>query len=309
MSIALIFENKDPKPWAKILQEKIPDTKVEIYPDVQNQHAIDFVICWKPKPNILKEFPNIKVIQSVGAAIDHITSSQTLENHHIITRIVDNKLSNDMWEFLLTVILSQLKNNTIYARQQQTKIWTQHSYASIKDTTISILGLGSIGGHVAKKFAELGFKVKGWSTSEKDILNVESFSEKEVLNPFLKDSDFLINLLPLTEKTEGILNKELLKKLPKNTFLINVGRGEHLIEEDLIELLDNGDLSGALLDVFREEPLPEKHSFWQHPKIQITPHVASLTNIESATDQIVENHRLFLNKKELLNTVKLEKGY
>jgi len=309
MSILLIFENKNPNPWAKALQEKIPDTKVEIYPNVENKDAVDFVICWKPKSNILKEFPNIKVIQSVGASIDHIINSQLIDHNHIITRIVDKKLSSDMWEFLISIVLSQLKNNTIYAKQQQTKIWEQHNYASINNTTISILGLGSIGGYVAKKFAEIGFKVKGWSTSKKNILNVESFIHKEELNAFLNDSDFLINLLPLTEKTEGILNKELLKKLPKNAFLINVGRGEHLIEEDLVELLDNGKLSGALLDVFREEPLPEKHPFWLHPKIQITPHVASLTSIESATNQIIENYWLFLNKQQLLNVVTIEKGY
>ena len=309
MSILLVFENKDPRPWKKILDKKLSNTSIEIYPHVKDRSAIDFVICWKPKHNVLKAFPNIKIIQSVGASIDHITSSQTINKNNIVTRIIDEKLSNDMWEFLITVVLVQLKNNAVYIKQQESKIWEQHEYQSINTTTVSILGLGNIGGFVAKKFAEIGFKVKGWSNSEKYILNVESFSGKDGFDAFLKNSDFLINLLPLTNKTRGILNKNTLEKLQKNAFLINVGRGEHLIERDLIELLDSSILSGALLDVFKQEPLPENHPFWQHSKIQITPHIASLTNIESAIDQIVENYQRFTHHKELINIVSLKKGY
>lgn len=309
MSILLVFENKDVSPWAKMLKAKLPETSIEIYPDVKDKAAVDFVICWKPKKNVFAEFPNIKVIQSVGASIDHITNSQVLNKGEIVTRIVDDRLSHDMWEFTLSIVLAQQKNLKTYLQNKESKEWKPKDYKSTDKTSVSIMGLGSIGTHVAEQFALFGFKVKGWSNSPKEISNVESFIGKEELNAFLNDSDFLINLLPLTKETENILNKHTLQKLPKHSFLINVGRGEHLVEADLIELLDSTMLSGAFLDVFRTEPLPTDHPFWSHPKIQITPHIASLTNVESAINQIIENYNRFLNNKELLNTVSLSKGY
>lgn len=309
MSILIIFENKNPQPWKKILKEKLPNTTVEIYPDVKDKSDIDFAICWKPKNNVFAQFPNLKVAQSVGAAIDHITNSQTIDDHITVTRIIDKQLSSDMWEFLISIVISQIKNIPLYAEQQKSKTWRQHEYLSIHGTTISILGLGKIGGFVAENFAKMGFKVNGWSNSKKEITNVKSYTGKEELDIFLSQSNFLINLLPLTNETENIINKNMLKKLPKGSFFINVGRGEHLIEKDLLELLDNSHLSGALLDVFREEPLPNNHPFWQHPKIQITPHIASTTNVENAISQIVNNYERFTKNKELLNIVSLNKGY
>ncbi len=309
MSIVLIFENKDVEPWAKVLTTRLPNTIVEIYPKVKNLATVDFVVCWKPKKNVLQQFPNAKVIQSVGASIDHITNSQILKKNLRICRIIDSQLSQDMWEFLLSAVMNQLKNIKTYATQQQDGIWKQLNYKTINNTTISILGLGNIGGFVARKFASIGFHVKGWSNSEKQISNVSSFYGNNQLDSFLNNSDFLINLLPLTDKTKGILNKTTFQKLPKSSFLINVGRGEHVVETDLIESLNSSKLSGALLDVFAVEPLPKTHAFWSHPKILITPHVASLTNVESASEQIVDNYNRFINNKKLLHTVSLEKGY
>ena len=309
MSILIIFENKDSKPWEKALKDKLPNTSIEVYPNVKDSTAVDFVICWKPKARILEQFPNVKVIQSVGASIDHIINSQNISKNTVITRIIDKQLSSDMWEFLLAVVLSEIKNIPIYIAQQKATIWKQHQYQSIHNTTIAILGLGSIGGLVAENFADLGFKVKGWSTSKKEISTIQSFVGEHEFEEFLEKSNFLINLLPLTKETEGILNSKMLQKLTKGTFLINVGRGEHLIDEDLIQLIDDSHLSGALLDVFNEEPLPKNHPFWKHPKIQITPHVASLTNIKSAINQVTENYVRFINNQELLNTVSIKKGY
>ena len=127
MSIVLIFENKDPKPWEQLLKKKIADTPIEIYPNVKDNSAVQFVICWKPKKNVLAQFPNIKVIQSVGASIDHITNSQQIHEDIIVTRIVDYHLSNDMWEFLLASVLNQLKNFPLYAEHQKLKTCKKHN--------------------------------------------------------------------------------------------------------------------------------------------------------------------------------------
>tara|TARA_B100000795_G_scaffold269317_1_gene258354 strand:+ start:1659 stop:2588 length:930 start_codon:yes stop_codon:yes gene_type:complete len=309
MSILLIFENKNVNPWEEALRAKLSETVIEVYPNVKNKEAVEFVICWKPKKNIFDEYPNIKIVQSVGASIEHITNTQTLKEDCIITRIVDKKLSTDMWEFLITIVLSELKNSRTYLRQKEEKAWKQHDYKAIENTNISILGMGSIGGYVAEKFAQIGFNVKGWSTSRKQISNVKSYIGENEFDTFLENSDFLINLLPLTSKTKGILNRNTFQKLPKESFLINVGRGEHLIEEDLINALNASLLSGALLDVFVKEPLPKEHLFWKHSKIQITPHVASLTNVDTAIEQIIENYRRFLKKEKVLNRISLKKGY
>jgi glyoxylate/hydroxypyruvate reductase A len=309
MSILCIFENKNVAPWKKALTEKLPAATIEVYPNVKDPLAVNFIVCWKPKNKVFEQFPNIKVVQSVGASIAHITDSQTLHTNQIITRVVDEKLSNDMWEFLITIVLSELKNTRSYSAQQATVIWQQQPYRSIQNTTVSILGLGSIGGFVAEKFAQMGFLVKGWCTSKKELLKVQSYAGEDAFDAFLKNTDFLINLLPLTESTKNILNKTVFQKLPKNAFLINVGSGAHVVVADLIDQLDRNQLAGAFLDVFREEPLPKAHPFWKHPKIQITPHVASLTNVDRATDQISENYRRFLKKETLLNVVSLKKGY
>ena len=309
MSILFIFENKNVGPWKKALTEKLPETTIEVYPDVKEPLAVDFVICWKPKKKVFEHFPNIKVVQSAGASIAHITASQTIDKEMVITRVVAEKLSNDMWEFLISIVMSELKNTHTYSAQQAAGVWQQHPYKSIQNTTVSILGLGSIGGFVAEKFAQMGFQVRGWSTSKKELLKVQCFAGENEMDAFLKNADFLINLLPLTDRTKEILNKSVFQKLPKNAFLINVGSGAHVVAAELLDQLDTDQLAGAFLDVFREEPLPKAHAFWKHPKIKITPHVASLTNVATATAQITENYKRFLKKEALLNRVSLEKGY
>jgi glyoxylate/hydroxypyruvate reductase len=309
MSIVLIFNNKDPKPWVQSLQDKLPEIAIHVYPNISNTDWIDFAICWKPEPYVLQQFPNLKVIQSIGAGVDHITRTQFLRPEHILTRIVDDNLTNDMWEFLLAAVLSNLKKLPLYAHQQTDKNWQPKRYGVIKNTTVSILGIGQIGAFVAAQFSALGFIVKGWSQSEKNIPNVQCFAGESGLSACFNDADFLINLLPLTTATENILNKTTLKRAKKGSFLLNVGRGEHLVEADLLELLEQNHLSGALLDVFRKEPLPKEHPFWAHPKIQITPHIASLTDFESATTQIAQNYRNFKSHIALQNVVSHEKGY
>ena len=309
MSIIICFNNKDPKPWQETLQTKLPDTTIEIYPNVTDSEAITFALCWKPEQNSLAQFPNVKVVQSVGASVEHIIQSQDLASDCVVTRIVDNRLSEDMFEFILTGILSHLKRFAEYQKAQKEKQWQQKPYKTIQNTSIGILGLGKIGTHVATKLAQVGFTVKAWSKSEKTLVNVSCFYGNDGLTDVLQNTDILINILPLTSATENILNLKNLSQLNKNGYLINVGRGEHLVENDLLRLLNNQHLSGALLDVFRTEPLPENHPFWEHKNITITPHIAAITNIETASGIVVTNYKNLLNEKELINVVSIEKGY
>lgn len=309
MSIAIIFSNRDPQPWADALQAQLPAAKIELYPDISDPLDVEFILCWKPATEIVKQFPNLKVLQSAGAGADHILKTQTLNEAITVTRIVDDALTADMWEHLLTSVLAHLKNFPVYADQQQQQQWQAHAYRGIKDSTISILGLGRIGTFVAQQFAGLGFQVKGWSASQKSLSFVQSYAGAEQLPAFLKGTDILINLLPLTAATDSLINLDLLQQLNKGAYLINVGRGEHLVEEDLLTALQEGHLSGAALDVFRTEPLPADHPFWKNSKITITPHIASLTNINAVAGQIALNYNNLLAGKPLLNIVSKDKGY
>ena len=162
---------------------------------------------------------------------------------------------------------------------------------------------------MAQRFAQLGFQVKGWAASPKAIPGVESYVGQDGLAACLAEADVLINILPLTPHTEGLLNRATLLHLPRGAYFINVGRGAHLVDQDLLDLLDENHLAGALLDVFQQEPLPQDHPFWTHPRVTLTPHIASLTHVDTAMAQIIENYQRLRNGKALLHQVQLTKGY
>lgn len=309
MSIAIIFNNKAPEIWKSELEKKLPGTPVEVYPHISDKQKVTFLLCWKPSPGVVSEFPNVKVIQSVGASADNIINSQQLSPAVTLTRIVDERLSVDMFEFLLSVLLTKLKNIDQYIADQRNKVWNPRRYGTIENTVVTILGLGEIGGYVARRLAALQFVVKGWSQSEKNIAGVECFHGKAGYPDALKEADFLINLLPLTPDTRDILDLPSLSLLAKGATLINVGRGEHLVEEDLLQLLHTQHLSGAVLDVFREEPLPASHPFRTHPAVITTPHIASITNVGTAAAVVAENYRRFVSGQPLLHIVSHSKGY
>ena len=174
---------------------------------------------------------------------------------------------------------------------------------------IGIMGLGQLGADAAQKLSALGFKVAGWSRRPKDIAGVNSFNGQAELVEFLSGSQILICLLPLTAETTGILNRRTFEHLPPGAYVINVARGQHLNEKDLMAALDSGQLSGACLDVFEVEPLPPDHPFWRHPQIKVTPHISSLTFSKAVAPQIIENYRRSQTGKPLLNAVDLERGY
>lgn len=245
----------------------------------------------------------------MGAGVDHLLSDPNLPVHIPIVRIVDPELAMAMSEFVMGLILNHLRGYTICAKNQQKKIWKAIPFKIAKNVSIGIMGMGILGQDLARKLNMIGFKVNGWDASSKEIENIKIYVGDTEFGEFLKNTEILICLLPLTHKTSAILNKSNLKKLPDNAYLINVARGEHVVDEDLIELIDNGKLSGACLDVFSIEPLPEDHPFWSHPNIMITPHIASLTNPKSVAPQILENYQRIKSGQPFLNQVSIESGY
>lgn len=309
--MALVVIRQDGKVdfWKDALKAASPDLKVYSYLEDHPQNDIEMALVWKHPEGSLAEYPNLKLIASNGAGVDFIFEDPDVPKGIPITRIVDTKLAEDMSEHVLAVILGHLKNLDIYKLQQTKGIWKPKNYHRISDFTVGIMGLGELGGVLAKDLVRFGFKVQGWANSRKSLENIKTFAGEEEASEFLSSSEILVCLLPLTDKTTGILNTSLFKKLPKNAFVINVARGGHLVDNDLIEMLDNGHLSGAGLDVYHEEPLPASHPFWQHEKIHMTPHYASVSEPKFVVPQILDNYRRMQAGRPLVNEISRDKGY
>ncbi len=309
MALLIICGDRDLSPWTAALKNLKPNIDIRIYPEEGNIEDIEFVLCWKHPIGILKRYPNLKVISSMGAGVDHLLTDPDLPSNVPMVRIVDPELAQGMSEFVIGIILNQMRSYTLYSENQKQKLWKGIRFQIAKNTQIGIMGMGILGQDLAKKLKGIGFNVVGWAQSAKEIEGIKVYTGSENYNDFLSKTNFLVCLLPLTSETENILNKETFSKLPKNSYLINVARGAHLVDADLIEMIDSDHLSGATLDVFRKEPLPEEHAFWNHPKIKITPHIASLTNPVSVAPQIIENYNRAKSGKDLLNLVSTKLGY
>lgn len=309
MSITIFSQGRNTNRWADALREKRPDLDVRTYPDTAAADEVEFALAWNHPQGVFKAFPNLKCIASTGAGVDHILRDPELPEGVQITRIVDENLTQDMGMFVTALVLNHMRGLHEYKEAQCDHTWKQRSYLRTSDVVIGVMGLGELGSHAAQQLSKLGFKVHGWARSAKLMEGVGTFAGPEELEAFLSSSNILICLLPLTKQTADILNKDTFSKLPKGAYVINVARGEHLVDEDLIGMLDSGHLSGASLDVFREEPLPEDHPFWEHPLINVTPHIASITNPASAVSQILENYDRMRQGEPLINVVSQTKGY
>ena len=309
MSLLLIVERRDPERWKEILLREDVDIDIEIWPEVQHPEKVQFAVVWRHPPYSLSGFDNLKAVSSLGAGVDHILSDETLPEDIKICRVVDENLVGQMKEYMAAAVSNYRLNTFTYYRQQQKGEWQPLTKRSVDSLKIGVMGLGQIGLPVAEEFVEAGYEVTGWSNSLKEIEGVQTFAGDEGLDDFLAQTNVLICLLPLTPETEGILNLELLKKMKHPGFLINAGRGAQLVEEDLIYALDKGWLTGAQLDVFREEPLPENHPFWNRENIIITPHVSAESEPASVAPQIINNYKRVLSGQPLKNEVNRERKY
>jgi glyoxylate/hydroxypyruvate reductase A len=308
MSLLLIAPNRDLSKLSEELLELDPNLNVEIWPKVENKERITFAVAWNHPKKVMANYPNLKAVSSLGAGVNHLLDDEDLNEEISLSRLITPSLKNEIAEYVLQAVLAYRHHTPRYTDQKKEAFWDKHTLIPKQDSVIGIMGLGEMGLSAAELLVSNGYKVNSWSRSKKEVDGVTSFTTQE-LDEFLEQTNILICLLPLTSSTDGILNLELFKKLRKPSYLINVGRGQHLVEEDLIYGIDTGVLSGAWLDVFQEEPLPENHLFWNRPKIMITPHVAAVTDPNEAARQILENYKRSLSGMELLNAVEREKGY
>jgi glyoxylate/hydroxypyruvate reductase A len=306
MSIAIISPGRDPKAWIAALLHHHPTLDLQIFPHIDRPEDVEMALLWQHPAGYLKNFPNLKLISSLGAGVDHILSDPAVGDELPIVRIVDEKLRWSMTNYVIMGVLNFHRQLVRYQDDQKKKVWDM-SNPEIP-TRVGVMGVGALGGDVLNKLNGLGFEVVGFGFSEKNEFRYPYY-QKNQLEDFLSQVNVLVCLLPLTPDTEGTLNLSLFRKCKKGTFLINVARGKHLIEEDLLVALEEGFISGALLDVFRTEPLPESHPFWNEKRIQLTPHIASVTNPLAASPQIIENYTRLKAGLPLLNLVNRHTGY
>jgi len=297
-----------PQLLSKALKSIDPELHIEIGPEnVKNHSAVEFAVDWENPEGHLLNYPNLKAISSYGHGVDSLLSDTNLPHGIPIVRLKDETMADSMSEYLLAVVLLQRRQFLEYSKNPEFSEWGTSIYHP--GNQIGILGLGYLGQASAKMFLKMGFNVAGWSRRMKQIDGINCFSNTEGLTKILTQTDYLINLLPNTSVTQDLLNYQTLSTLKRGAYVINVGRGQTLVDEDLIALLNIGHLSGACLDVFRTEPLPADHPFRNHNKILITPHNSSTTQAESAAKQIIENYRRATSGKKLLNLVDMKHGY
>ncbi len=308
MGIVIIRQDDKIELWQKALRRNTADIPIYSYLEEHPEEQIKMALVWKPPLGSLGKYKNLECIASSGAGVDFLFKDKELPNVPI-TRVVDEYLAKDMSEHVIALIFSHLKNLNQYKIDQFNKVWKPIDYHRIEDLTIGIMGLGALGKVLAEDLLRFGFKVQGWSGSRKDLSGIKTFAGQKEKTTFLNATQILVCLLPLTKETTGILNKDLFSQLPKGAHVINVARGGHLVDKELLEMLDNEHLSGASLDVYHQEPLSTEHPFWEHPKVHMTPHYASVSDTDSVVPQILENYRRLENGQELLNLVSKTKGY
>ncbi len=309
MAITLICPDKDPKPWIRALNTLDPELEIRVWPDDHPRIDIDLALTWAHPHGVLNEYPNLGCISSMGAGVDHMLSDPGLPCDVSIVRLVDDNLVRDMAEYLLLAVLCHFKQFDVYQVDQSKKDWHPLDPIAKQDCTVGIMGLGQLGRAAAQRLSNEGFPVLGWRNSPGDLPEIQTFHGEDQLSDFLAQVRILICLLPLTPSTRHILNIDTFSQLPRGAYLINVGRGGHLKEDDMMTALAQGLLSGACLDVFETEPLGDDHPFWAHPRIRITPHVSSQTNVISVAPQVLANIKRLRAGKSLLNPVNPVKGY
>jgi glyoxylate/hydroxypyruvate reductase A len=308
--MALLFysQDDDPKAWGRELRQRVPGLDFRAWPEAGDLAEIDLALVWRPPPGLLRSLPNLKAVLSLAAGVDAMLADPTLPDVPLC-RLIDPSLTRTMSEFVLLQVLKYHRQLDVYARQQREGRWRLDLPPPPSATSVGVMGLGELGADAASVLREHGFTVLGWSRTEKAIEGVACFHGEDGLGPFLAGSRILVCLLPLTAETRGILDAKLLARLPEGARLVNVARGGHLVEQDLIEALDRGHLAHASLDVFASEPLPPEHPFWRHPRIDVTPHAASYGLPESAAEAVAENIRRLQSGQPLLHVVDRARGY
>ena len=310
MTVALYLPLEDKTQWwVNMLAEMLPGWTVKALDAVTDPAEVEYAVVWRPRTGDIAKFPNLKAVVSIGAGIDHVLADSELPEGVPIIRTVGDDLTQRMREYVALHVLRHHRDMPRQLQAQAEKDWHAIVVPVAPNRTVGVMGLGNLGAAAAQTLSALGFNTRGWSKSPKDIPGVETFAGPEGMDAFLDGCEILVNLLPLTEQTTGILNAELFGKLAEGACLINCARGPHLVDADLLEALESGQIKQATLDVFHIEPLPVEHQFWDHPAITVTPHVASQIDAVTGGRIIAANLKTFEETGTCADVADAKRGY
>lgn len=274
--------------WKDALYQRVPGLDIVTFPFVGDPSDIEVAVVWEPPKGLLASMPKLKLVVSTGAGVDHILKDPTFPKDVPLVRMVDPGLTQGMVEYVvMAALLCSRKMHRTFAAHAR-KLWEPETVPLAPELTVGIMGMGVLGRACAGALRGMGYDVIGWSRTPKEFDEIQSFDGLDGLEKFLTRTQILVCLLPLTPETEGILGRGTFNRLPNGAAVINVGRGGHLIEADLVTALDKGKVEVAVLDVFNEEPLPVDNPLWEHPRVFVTPHIASVTTPESAIVSVAD---------------------
>ena len=295
--------------WLEHMRSLLPEIECRPWDEPGNPDEIEYAVVWKPPAGGLKRFRNLRCIVSIGAGIDHLTSDPDRPRHVPIIRTTSADLSQRMREYVTLHVLRIHRRLPEIEAAQPIREWRQLINPPAYERRVGVMGLGNLGADCARTLKAVGFDVAGWSRRPKELDGVTGFASERGFRPFLERTEILVCLLPLTPATRGILNADLFQTLPCGASIINCARGAHLVDQDLLDALDEGQIAYATLDVHHQEPLPASHPFWDHPRVLVTPHVASLIDPEAGGRAIAANLRRFIAGEPVPDLVDLQQGY
>jgi glyoxylate/hydroxypyruvate reductase A len=304
----ILYAANDATAWVRALRDALPEAQIGLWSATEAVDA-DYGVVWKPPPEVMPSFRRAKAIFNLGAGVDAIPDLAHILASIPLIRLDDAGMAEQMIEYVAHAALRCYREADAYAAQQRDALWRPRPRKAKREFVIGILGAGVLGSALARALVDLGFSVRTWSRSRKDIAGVASFAGRSELAPFLAETRFLVCLLPLTRDTENLLDRERLARLPRGAYVVNVARGGLVVDADLLALLDEGHLAGAILDVFRDEPLPAAHPFWHHPRITVTPHVSAATLVQESVDQIADKILRLSTGLPVSGIVDRDRGY
>lgn len=309
MSILVIEEAAEAAEWARHLSAELPGAEIRVWPDVPDPEAVEMAVVWDDL-DALAGLPNLSAVVVLGAGVDHLLGRlDAMPEGVTCLRIVDDSVRAQMVEWVLLALVTHTRRWDDYRAQQRAGSYEELPVPVPPDLVVGILGFGVLGRATGELLRDIGYRVRGWSRSAKRAEGIECFAGDEALGAFLSACDVVVCMLPLTAQTEGLLRRDTFAMMKRGAYLINVARGGHVVEADLVAAIDEGRLSGATLDVQREEPMPAGHPFWSHPRIRITPHVATYTLARFCAAQVADNYRRLQRGEPLHNSVDLGRQY
>jgi glyoxylate/hydroxypyruvate reductase A len=296
--------------WIEAFRAADPALETRVHPQLGNPDTVECLLSWKPPPGLLPKLTSLKLLQCSGAGVDQLLAHPEIPSSLPISRIVDAQQAKDLAVFALAVTLNWFRRLDDYRELQSQSKWQRlFPHRTVSEMVVGVMGLGFMGKTIARCFAGCGFPVRGWSRHGGEIENINVFSGLEQLPLFLSGTRVLICALPLTPETKGILSSDIFAQLGRPSFLLNLGRGGHLVEQALLAALERTEIDAAALDVHDTEPLPSTHLFWTHPRIRVTPHIAAFATPARVAPQIIENVRRVRCGQHPLNLVDMARGY